>query len=58
MEDFFQCSLKLSLEEKLKFEQILVQKSIKFGTFGKNISFSWQIIESLKDLLEFFRKFA
>ena len=46
---------KLSLEEKLKFEQIIMQNLLDSGLL-KNIyiSFSWQIFEFLNALLEFF----
>ena len=58
MEDFFKYFLnftdfELSLEEKLKFEQILI---IYLDFFGKNISFGWGIIEFLK-VCEILREF-
>jgi len=57
MDDFFQYSLnftdfKLSTEEKLKFEQILVQNLINSGFLKEKYWFSWQIDEFLKDWLE------
>ena len=59
MEDFFPYSLhftdfKLSFEEKLKFEEILVQNLSDAGLFKKNIGFSWRMVEYLKDLLQFY----